>query len=208
MLKKRKKKKTKKKKNLCPGIFVQAVDHGPLCVCLFFCRFYSVFLLPFFFFFFFLTHHTGAVYSPPPLCFLPLSLPQPVPISACILTPSSRRRSFDILTYRRIFIHHTGIFQHIRPFATSSGVAVFEVLAEMVGTIKLLARIAFSELVYLLEVLGPRLSILIRYHTTLALGAGGSGACEFFATVPARIRLPGTCRAFVEGPLVACECRT
>ena len=52
------------------------------------------------------------------------------------------------------FVLHTGILEVVGPFAAGAGMAVFQMLAEVVGAEKLLGRVAFAEFVDVVEVLG------------------------------------------------------
>lgn len=92
--------------------------------------------------------------------------------------------------FRYWLIFHTTVLEHVSPLATGAGVAVFQVLAEVVCAEELLRLVALAELVDVVEVLGA------------SLPARGIG--EFFATIAADIRAT-TGHGLVEGGLRACE---
>lgn len=48
------------------------------------------------------------------------------------------------------FVHHASVLQHVGPLPTRAGMAVFEMLPEVVCPKELLAGIAFAELVHVL----------------------------------------------------------
>lgn len=82
--------------------------------------------------------------------------------------------------------------------------AVLQVLAEVVGSIKLLTRVALAEFVHILEMSDAVLQILFAHaHDALVL------ACpwEFVSTVSTDIDFTGFCRAVVERPLVPRQSR-
>lgn len=56
--------------------------------------------------------------------------------------------------HRRRLVLHAGVLQHVGPFAAGAVVAVFEVLAEVVGAEELFGLVALAELVHLVEVVG------------------------------------------------------
>lgn len=62
---------------------------------------------------------------------------------------------------RRVLLHQTGILQHVCPLAASACVTVLEMLAEVVGPVELLGRVALPELVHLLKVSDPLLPVLV-----------------------------------------------
>jgi hypothetical protein len=56
----------------------------------------------------------------------------------------------DGLPRRRVLLQHAGVLEHVGPLAAGTGMAVLEVLAEVIGAVELLARVALAELVHLL----------------------------------------------------------
>ena len=83
--------------------------------------------------------------------------------------------------------------------------AVFEVLAEVVGAVELLARVALSEFVDILEMSDPVLPVLVA-DANPALNLARPG--KLFPAVPTNIGLAWPCCAVVEGPLIPGQCRT
>ncbi len=78
-------------------------------------------------------------------------------------------------------------------------------LAEVIRTIELFARVAFSKLVDVLEMANAILPVLLRDgDTTLA----APGSRELVPTVAARIGFAWLCRAVMESALIARQCRT
>lgn len=62
---------------------------------------------------------------------------------------------------RRVLLHQTGVLQHVCPLAAGACVTVLEMLAEVIGPVELLGRVALSELVHLLKVSDPLLPVLV-----------------------------------------------
>lgn len=91
---------------------------------------------------------------------------------------------------------------------------VLEVLAEVVCTEELLARVALAELVHLLEVAYALLPVLVRRRTHRDASAGRSrsdgrpAAVVVLAAVAARVGLARMGRALVECTVVALQGRT
>jgi len=79
----------------------------------------------------------------------------------------------DTLLGQRL-IFHASVLQHVGPLATSTGVAVFQMLAEVISAEELLRLVAFAKFVNVVEMFGA------------CLPAGRVG--EFFATVTADVR--------------------
>lgn len=106
---------------------------------------------------------------------------------------------------RRPFLHHARVLEHVGPLAAGAGMAVLEVLAEVVGAVELLARVALAELVHALEVPHAVFPVLVARHRPVrALARPG----ELLAAVAAHVGLAGPCRALVERPLPAGQGRT
>ena len=120
---------------------------------------------------------------------------RPLPIRTTVSSgaSSSPRR-------RRLFLHHTGVFEHVCPLPASACVAVFEVLAEVVGPVELLARVALAELVHVLKMPDAIFPFLIR-RADSALALPGPG--EFLPAVSANVSFAGPGSAIVERPLIA-----
>ena len=74
--------------------------------------------------------------------------------------------------WRRL-VAHTCIFQHVRPLATGTSVAVFQMLTEVIGAKELLCLVAFSKFVHVIEMFRPRFPV--------------SRVRELFTTVTANI---------------------
>lgn len=106
---------------------------------------------------------------------------------------------------RGLFLNHAGVFEHVCPLPTGAGVAVLEVLAEVVGTVELLARVALAKLVHVLEMTDPVLPVLVA-DANSGLGLPGSG--KLIPAVPANVGFAGPCGAVVERPLIASQRRT
>ena len=79
------------------------------------------------------------------------------------------------LHQRRRFVLHARVFQHVGVLAARAGVAVFEVLPEMVGSEEFLGLVAFAELVHRGQVL----------EATAPIGRRRIG--EFLAAVTAHV---------------------
>ena len=79
----------------------------------------------------------------------------------------------DALLRQRLILH-ASVLQHVGPRATRTGVAVFQVLAEVIGAEELLRLVAFAEFVNMVEMFGA------------CLPAWRVG--EFFTTVTADVR--------------------
>ena len=77
---------------------------------------------------------------------------------------------------------------------------VLEVLAEVVGSVELLARVALAEFVHVLEMPDTVLPVLVA-HANPALVLAGPG--EFVPAVPANVGFVRPCGAVVERPLIA-----
>lgn len=76
-------------------------------------------------------------------------------VAPLICRPQARefRADNDLIIsspWGRILFKHTSIFQHVSPFTTGAGMAVLEMLSEMVRAIELLGRITLSKFVSLL----------------------------------------------------------
>ena len=65
--------------------------------------------------------------------------------------------SYALLWQQLVF--HASVFQHFSPLATSTGVAVFQVLAEVIGAAELLRPVAFAEFVGMVEMFSARLPL-------------------------------------------------
>jgi hypothetical protein len=50
----------------------------------------------------------------------------------------------------RFLLHHAGVLEHVGPLAAGAGMAVLEVLAEVVGPVELFAGVALAEFVHIL----------------------------------------------------------
>ena len=72
------------------------------------------------------------------------------------------------------FVLHASIFQHVGPLATGTGVAVFQMLAEVIGAEEFLGLVALAKFVDVVEMFGA------------CLPAWRVG--EFFTTVTADVR--------------------
>lgn len=83
--------------------------------------------------------------------------------------------------------------------------AVLEVLAEMIGPVKLLARVALPKFVHVLKMPDAILPILL-VDTGCALVIAATR--KFFSTVSTDVGFTGSGRAVVECALIACQCRT
>ncbi len=57
--------------------------------------------------------------------------------------------------------HKTGIFEHVGPLAVGTSVAILDVLAHVVGTVKLLGNVAYSEFVNLPQMAATVGAVLI-----------------------------------------------
>lgn len=73
-----------------------------------------------------------------------------------------------------ILIHHACVLKHVSPLATGASVAVLQVLSEVIGSIKLLGRVAFAELVHFLKMSNALIPVLVRgmlWHHAAGQGA-------------------------------------
>ena len=59
----------------------------------------------------------------------------------------------DALLRQRLVLH-ASVLQHVGPLATRTGVAVFQVLAEVIGAEELLGLVALAEFVDVVEMFG------------------------------------------------------
>lgn len=115
---------------------------------------------------------------------------------------------------RGVFLHHACVFQHVGPLAARPGVAVLQMLAEVVCPVKLLGRVALSELVHVLQMPDPLVPVMFcgvpRYDAaaegTVPGTAAGPG--ELVAAVAARIGLARAVRRVVKSAIVARKRRT
>ena len=80
--------------------------------------------------------------------------------------------------------------------------AVLEMLAEMVGAVELLARVAFAKFVRILEMDDALLQVLVRDETAV-LVPGRPCPLKLLAAIPAAVGLARVGRALVESSLVA-----
>jgi len=94
---------------------------------------------------------------------------------------------------------NTGVFEHVGPLSTGSSMAVFEMLPEVVCPVKLLAQIAFAELVHISEMTNtfPAVRFCDEDPVCVAPGPG-----KLFTAVTACILLAWFRRAVVESLLV------
>ena len=86
-----------------------------------------------------------------------------------LLVDAGRRSDAIRLRLRLLFVSgkrlwrgllpHTGVFEHIGPFPAGAGMAMLEVLTEMIGPEKLLRLVALAELVSLAHVLGTDIPV-------------------------------------------------
>jgi len=113
---------------------------------------------------------------------------------------------------RLLLLDHARVLQHVGPLAAGPGVAVLEVLPEVVGPVELLARVALAELVHVLEVPDARLPVRVgdvppSPSPSAGRRGGGGGmssrARELLAAIPTHVGVAGTRGAVVEGALVA-----
>jgi len=72
--------------------------------------------------------------------------------------------------HRRRLILHACILEHIRPLAASTGMAVFQVLAEVVSTEELLALITFAEFMGEIEVINTLIPVgrVVEFQSAVA----------------------------------------
>lgn len=61
--------------------------------------------------------------------------------------------------HRRGFVPHTRVLEHVRPLPARAGVAVFEMLPEVVRAEEFLRLVAFGELVHVADVLAAALPV-------------------------------------------------
>jgi hypothetical protein len=104
-----------------------------------------------------------------------------------------------------LLLDHACIFKHVGPFPARTRVAVFEVLAEVVGAIKLLGRIALAKFVSVLKVPDPLLMVLVSDDESAVRATPSSG--KFFSAIAAHIGLARSRCAVVECAIVALERR-
>lgn len=106
-----------------------------------------------------------------------------------------------------VLVHKAGILQHVGPLAAGSGMAMLQVLTEVVCAVKLLGRVALPKLVHLLEVTDALFPILVSgsflHGTPVARAGRRAGAGEFVSTVAAGISLARAVGGLVEGTVVA-----
>lgn len=93
--------------------------------------------------------------------------------SACLVS---------VARLRGILIHEARILQHVGPLAAGTGMAVLEMLTEVVGAVKLLGRVAFSKLVHLLEVANTLVPVLVGRTFGEDSAAEGASARDQAAT--------------------------
>lgn len=79
------------------------------------------------------------------------------------------------------FVLHASILQHVGPLSTRSSMAMLQVLAEMVSSVKLFRLIALVKLVHIRQMLNPTVPILL-----WKIG-------EFFSAKPAGVVGRTTC---------------
>lgn len=109
-----------------------------------------------------------------------------------------------------VLVQKAGVFQHVGPLAAGSGMAVLQMLTEVVGAVKLLGRVAFPKLVHLLKMADTLLPVLVSgsllhdasIHVARA-GGGQAGAGKLVSAVAARISLTRAPCRIVKGPVVA-----
>jgi hypothetical protein len=68
-------------------------------------------------------------------------------------------------------ILHTSILEHVRPFPTRAGMAMFQVLSKMICAEELLGMIAFAKFVHVIQMLGPHLPIRGKWELLPAITA-------------------------------------
>jgi hypothetical protein len=77
-----------------------------------------------------------------------------------------------------ILLEHACVFQHVGPLAAGASMAMLEMLTEMIGPVKLLARVAFAKLVLFLQVTDPLLPVFVRgvsrHNATIERSVAGS----------------------------------
>lgn len=90
----------------------------------------------------------------------------------------------EFFGFRRGFFFHAGVLQDVRPFPAGTGVAVFQMLSEMVGTEELLRVVTLSKLVHSSEM----------FESSVPVWLGEVG--ELFTAITARVvRRAGCCLA-------------
>lgn len=66
---------------------------------------------------------------------------------------------------------HTGVFEHVGPLPTGAGMAVFQVLSEVISPEELLGLIALGELVNVLYVIDANIPVLLGCHASTSAAA-------------------------------------
>jgi len=81
--------------------------------------------------------------------------------------------------------------------------AVLEVLTEMICTVKLLARVALAELVYLLQVANAFFPILFACAQTSLGTFAAASPVKLFAAITTDVHLSRSCGAFMKRSFIA-----
>lgn len=110
---------------------------------------------------------------------------------------------------RRILVHEARILEHVCPFTAGSRVAMLQVLAEVIGAIKLLGRVAFPKFMHLLQVSNTFVPVLVgralgKYTTTEGTRARGNAcASKLVSAVAADVSLSGTVGRLMKSSVIA-----
>lgn len=110
---------------------------------------------------------------------------------------------------RRILVHEARILKHVCPFTAGSGVAMLEVLTEVISAVELLGRVAFPKFVHLLQVSNTLVPVLVGRalgkDTTTEGTSARSNACasKLVTAVAADVSLSGTVGRLMEGSVIA-----
>lgn len=115
----------------------------------------------------------------------------------------------SIARLHRFLVHEAGILKHVCPFAAGACVAMLEMLAEVVGTVELLGRVAFPKLVNLLQVADAFVPVLVSRalwdDATAKSTSARRNACarKLVAAVAADVSLSRPVSRLMEGSVIA-----